>query len=663
MKNMTSLPGRLLSVAVLVIAGTTFAWAQGMTIRSGHAGHWYSLDRSGEGWVLELRDAGNAWLYWFTYDGQGRQRWLTAAGQVVPDGDGGQRIDFPQLVVTRGARFGAAFDPDDVVREDVGSASFRFDDCDNGQFSYSAFNQSGSFNVQRLAHVMGTRCETPHGVTGREVAGHAGQSGSWYDLAHNGEGYALHWSSPNQAIVTWYSYDGQGNQYWMLGTGQLDAEGRIHFPDVHATRGARFGAAFDPDDVERFAWGELTFELACDGGSASYASVLPSFGAGAFDLTRLTSLHEVACPWQRPKLIDLYELSFTELQVDHGPFVAHIEVQNISDDGLIVATRKKENGRSEVLKATVDKAEWEVIADQALRGMDSFALISPDGSSIFSTRHDSSTVRDAKPSVWSEGVWSLIDEAALLGARMDGASPNRSVIVGRKRNETNAGDHPWKWRSSTGIELLGVSDEIGGGTPRAASDDGGVVVGITVRLVNGMPRRPAVRWVDDQPPELLRDNDGHELAWALSVSSDGGLVFGVDQVVPSASHPNAGQAWWWQAPGRMAYLGTPDDAVIDYYAPFWVADVTHDGNMVVGSYANDQTAGSDAYIWTQHTGIVRVSRILHESGIASDWTSRSAVSVTTHGDRILLSGRVEATRPGELSVMRAAVIRLMPRNW
>src|SRR5690606_39063180 len=128
---MTSLPGRLLSVAVLVIAGTTFAWAQGMTIRSGHAGHWYSLDRSGEGWVLELRDAGNAWLYWFTYDGQGRQRWLTAAGQVVPDGDGGQRIDFPQLVVTRGARFGAAFDPDDVVREDVGSASFRFDDCDN----------------------------------------------------------------------------------------------------------------------------------------------------------------------------------------------------------------------------------------------------------------------------------------------------------------------------------------------------------------------------------------------------------------------------------------------------------------------------------------------------------------------------------------------------
>ncbi|MFB9068960.1 hypothetical protein [Pseudofulvimonas gallinarii] len=85
------------------------------------------------------------------------------------------------------ARFGAAFDPDDVIREAVGSASLRFSSCDRGQFSYNAFNQSQTFDVQRLARVMGTRCETPHGVTGREVADHAGQSGSWYDPTHNGE--------------------------------------------------------------------------------------------------------------------------------------------------------------------------------------------------------------------------------------------------------------------------------------------------------------------------------------------------------------------------------------------------------------------------------------------------------------------------------------------
>ncbi|WP_164483918.1 hypothetical protein [Pseudofulvimonas gallinarii] len=181
-------------VSIVALFLSTSVFAESMPIRSGHAGHWYAADRSGEGWVLELRDAGGAWLYWFTYDEQGRQRWLTAAGDIVADGDSGERIDFSQLVVTRGARFGPDFDPDDVVHEAVGSASFRFDGCDSGQFSYEAFGQSQTFDVQRLARVMGTRCETPHGVVGRETAEYAGVSGSWYDPSHNGEGFAMHWA-------------------------------------------------------------------------------------------------------------------------------------------------------------------------------------------------------------------------------------------------------------------------------------------------------------------------------------------------------------------------------------------------------------------------------------------------------------------------------------
>ncbi|TCT00757.1 hypothetical protein EDC25_102122 [Pseudofulvimonas gallinarii] len=254
--------------------------AAGMPITSGHAGHWFAVDRSGEGWVLEMRSADSAWLYWFTYDETGGQRWMTATGQVVDDGEGGQRIDFPQLVVTRGARFGADFDPDDVVRELAGSARIEFSGCDQGHFSYEAFGQAQAFPVQRLARVMGSRCETPHGVTGREVADHAGQTGSWYDPAHNGEGFAVHWSTPTQAIVTWYSYDSEGRQHWVLGTGRLDAEERLRIDDLHSTRGARFGAAFDPDDVERFAWGTLDFGLRCDAGDARCASVIPAFGEG-----------------------------------------------------------------------------------------------------------------------------------------------------------------------------------------------------------------------------------------------------------------------------------------------------------------------------------------------------------------------------------------------
>ena len=654
---------RALMRFVLVLAGLASASAQSMTIRSGHAGHWYAADRSGEGWVLELRDAGGAWLYWFTYDGQGRQRWLTAAGEIVTDGNGGQRIDFAQLVVTRGARFGAAFDPDDVVREAVGSASFRFDTCDSGQFSYSAYGQSQTFAVQRLARVMGTRCETPHGVTGREVADHAGQSGSWYDPAHNGEGYALHWETPNQAIVTWYSYDTQGNQYWMLGTGQLDSTGRIHFPDVHATRGARFGTVFDPDDVERFAWGTLTFELACDGGSASYQSVLPAFGNGTFDLTRLTRLHEVACPWRRPKLTDLYEFSLVELPVDPGPFEPYIAVQGIADNGTIVARRARESGGGfDALVWASGATDWVELPPPAPQGLQGYVQIVPDAADIFATRYRTAGGgQDQRPVVWRNAEWSLLGSSEMAGLTIRGASTDRRVLAGDLFHQHDAGFTPVIWNEKNGLRILRT--EPVWGSPRAASNDGRLVVGVSVRQVNGMPRRPALRWVDDQPPEFLHDNQGHDLSWALFVSADGGLVFGADQVVPDASHPNAGQAWWWRGPGDMGYLGSPDDAVIHYYAPYWVSDGTHDGNLIVGTYANGELASSDAYIWTQHTGIVSVNRLLQDAGIASDWTDRGGVQVTSTGDRILLNGMVGSPGPGQPIVHKAAVLRLQTRDW
>lgn len=189
------------------------------------------------------------------------------------------------------------------------------------------------------------------------------------------------------------------------------------------------------------------------------------------------------------------------------------------------------------------------------------------------------------------------------------------------------------------------------------------MVGVSVRQVNGMPRRPALRWVDDQPPEFLRDNQGHDLSWALFVSANGGLVFGADQVVPDANHPNAGQAWWWRGPGDMGYLGSPDDAVIHYYAPYWVSDGTHDGNLIVGTYANGELASSDAYIWTQHTGIVSVNKLLQDAGITSNWTDRGGVQVTSTGDQIVLNGMVGSPGPGQPIVHKAAVLRLQTRDW
>lgn len=248
---------------------------------------WYPTGRSGEGWTLEILDADTALLYWFTYDEDGGQRWMTALGDIQ-----GDRIDFPELVVTSGGRFGPAFDPDEVVREVVGDAVMSFQDCDRGTFDYRAFGQAQTLPIERLTTTWQLECAPPGDPAAPD---YGGQSASWYDPTHSGEGYTLQWLTPGEvAVVTWFSYDGDGRQYWMLGTGRR-YDGAIVFADMHATRGARFGSGFDEDDVERFAWGELSLGIDCDAGTAQYQSPLPAFGTGTLNLVRLTRLHDLDC--------------------------------------------------------------------------------------------------------------------------------------------------------------------------------------------------------------------------------------------------------------------------------------------------------------------------------------------------------------------------------
>ncbi|MFU8832533.1 MAG: hypothetical protein ACNA7J_10300, partial [Wenzhouxiangella sp.] len=266
-------------------------WAE-TVIHPGHSAHWFNPERSGEGWVLEVLADDWAVMYWFTYDEQGNQRWLTGVGEV--DGDA---IFFPEVIVTRGGRFGPDFDPDEVVREVVGQTTFRFDDCSTGVVEFQAFGQAGAIPVQRLSRTMAVECPP---ITGRPVRTVGALSGSWFDPAHSGEGFALQWLDRGEAVVTWFTYDPEGNQFWMIGVGEADETGRLVIPDMHATRGARFGAQFDPDDVERFAWGELVLDLSCTGGPATYGSELPEFGSGSQQLVRLSALAGVDCPLFMP---------------------------------------------------------------------------------------------------------------------------------------------------------------------------------------------------------------------------------------------------------------------------------------------------------------------------------------------------------------------------
>jgi hypothetical protein len=659
----------MVTIATLLLSTSVFA--ESMPIRSGHAGHWYAADRSGEGWVLELRDAGGAWLYWFTYDEQGRQRWLTAGGNIVADGDSGERIDFSQLVVTRGARFGPDFDPDDVVHEAVGSASFRFDGCDSGQFSYNAFGQSQTFDVQRLARVMGTRCETPHGVIGREVADHAGQSGSWYDPGHNGEGYALHWATPDQAIVTWYSYDDEGNQYWMLGTGQFDSEGRIHFPDVHATRGARFGSAFDPDDVERFAWGELTFDLACDGGSSSYASILPAFGSGQFELTRLTSLHEVACPWQRPGLTDLYDIEVTPLPsaiADYpGEQVLAFRAA-MDDDGLIWTTQSTIWGGpyspivGKPLSLQPGAQEWVVMEDLELTTNHWLALRS--GVATVNGR-PSGTADVSQPMRYLHGTWAPLDPSLPSLAVSTGASRTGNRMLGVTLGGQGDVVPAWHWEDQHGqVDLPGLSASVlfpaSAINPILSNEQGTVVFGVLGQFFRPMrePFHHMYVWRDGGAPERIVSADGWVLALPGACNADCTLVFGGASHDLEASDPFSAAAarhepWiWFEDSRHVRYLGQ-----LELPSPippaYGVGGVSPDGSLVVGGYGiysyfssmvdgvprkSNPDRTEDSFVWTPLTGMVSLGRVLDSMGAEpASWRQLDLSAVSPDGRQFVVT--------------------------
>ncbi|NBB93567.1 MAG: hypothetical protein GVY32_10415 [Gammaproteobacteria bacterium] len=269
--------------------------ADAITVGPGHSAHWYDPSRSGEGWSLEILDPDTAVLYWFTYDEAGAQRWLISVGEIHRTEEG-EWIEFPELDVTSGGRFGPDFDPDAVETEDAGFGKMWFADCDSGKLRYDAFGQAQTLDLERLSRTMGADCPEPApGQPVEEVPESAGWSGSWFDPAWAGQGFSLQWLSQGGALITWYTYDSTGDQRWMIGVGHREGD-QVIFPEINTSSGAMFGAAFDPDQVELEQWGMLVLQLDCESGTASWDSEDPEFGQGTFDLERLTRLQIPDCP-------------------------------------------------------------------------------------------------------------------------------------------------------------------------------------------------------------------------------------------------------------------------------------------------------------------------------------------------------------------------------
>lgn len=655
----------------LLLWGIGSTPASSGVLHPGHSGHWYVPERSGEGWVLEILAEDRALVYWFTYDESGNQRWLIGDGEITEDSDG-WAIRFPEMLVTEGPRFGADFDPNSLVSDVVGEGVFRFEDCNNGSFKFEGFGEVLSFPVQRLTRAMGADCSGPlHGRPGETVMPYAGQSGSWYDPVTAGQGFSLQWMANGQAVSTWFTYDSEGHQQWMIGVG-YKADGQLIFPEIISPGGARFGSDFDSEDIKQVSWGRLEFDLDCDGGTAHYQSWLPGIQDGELSLVRLTSLmFPDTCPTLPAALTELYELDYRELPVMNQDEEPRTSVMDVARDGTVVGNHPGPFGTSTIFRVLgPEQSQWMDIEED---GFGTKAVLSRDGKSVsfnvLDGRTDSGSA-EFVVKVWREGMESgPLPGQNLASSFVLGGSPDAACLVGTGSVEPGPHLRSWKWSSESGQRLLPEVGPAGGGTPMGCSEDGNIIIGNRLLGENGTREDIAIRWLGDKQPTYLYDSQGARLRFAQACSANCNVVVGGDQVELDSEHPHFREPWLWTEEIGAHYLGMPEDAYLTGIAPVVAWDVSQDGSFVVGGYAVlnpwDGWVGSRGFIWTQRTGQVLVSELLAETDLGDDnWQRIDAKSVVEGDDgiRILLAGEYRDPPDSWSYARRAAILHLVPRD-
>ncbi|MCE7951240.1 MAG: hypothetical protein DYH18_09065 [Xanthomonadales bacterium PRO7] len=634
------------------------AAANAATISSGYSGNWYNPARSGEGLQLEILSPEFALVEWYTYDSQGKQRWIQGVGNIA-----GDSIQFPQVYTTQGGKFGPAFNPDDVKINVVGNLSLTFGDCNTGTFKYTAFGQSQTLPIQRLTQTMGAGCAPINGVPGEPVQSYAGQSGSWYNPARSGEGFDLQWLANGAAVVTWYTYDANGNQVWLLGVGSQQ-NGTIVFDQMAISKGPKFGAAYNKADLQQDDWGSLTLTLDCNGGTAHYASKQTAFGSGDLTLTRLTHLQQPACPYVQPKFSDLYSVTWEEIPIAQGtpanPNI--ISAESIANDGTIAGRR----GGHLVLWHP-DTQIWEDVP-RDLAAVPVF--ISSDGSKVIAT--DDSPADESLPVhtlLWQRPTgWQALPGDVIFDSVTLSVSRNFQFAAGYGHNKGET-DQAWI-RAVDGMQqILPMPEPNTIGNPLAISNDGNTVIGMALRFTtpSGWPTPVAVRWQTNGQPTILHNPAGEELAVANVCNADCSIIFGNHLYNYDPSQAHSGEAWYLMGDGAFNYLGSVAD---EWSTPgYGVTDATADGAFAIGSYVTKPPiAGypaatvNRAFIWTQTTGIVSVRSLVNELGIGDDdWDWMTTIRLSPDGDKILLGGlhRLDLYPTG---YSRAAVLHLIPKS-
>lgn len=259
----------------------------------------------------------------------------------------------------------------------------------------------------------------------------------------------------------------------------------------------------------------------------------------------------------------------------------------------------------------------------------------------------------------------------------NGISANGQVIVGSSGSAN--GTEAFRWSAATG--MIGLGDLPGEGVfssmARAASADGGVIVGFTQRTENGVSHYRAFRWAGGAMASLGTLGGTEDFSVAVDVSADG------TRIVGDSVSDRGREVFLWTAGGGMVGLGdlagggfsssataiTADGRVVvgsshsarGFEAFRWMAetgmvalgalpgpsfssvanDVSNDGNVVVGLGSGAGDAGDGvAFVWFPATGMLDLREYLMAHGVSavSGWQLSEAMAVSADGRTIVGHG-------------------------
>lgn len=242
------------------------------------SGTYFNPSRDGEGCQLTAERNQVTFILTCYFYTEGEQFWLIGVGQLA---DG--QIVFGEMTVTGGAQYGDGFDPADVVRSNWGSASMTWGDCNNAELELNPIVPGFENVTLTLTRIVPTTCGS-----GAIQDDSLLWMGAYYDPDRDGEGFHLGFEVCGVFVMTWYTYL-DGRQVWMIGTGVRDGR-QVVFSDVVITSGAGFGTNFDPGDVVKQPFGEITVDFGdCNNFTATVNSIRPEFHDLVLDVTKIVA--------------------------------------------------------------------------------------------------------------------------------------------------------------------------------------------------------------------------------------------------------------------------------------------------------------------------------------------------------------------------------------